>query len=119
MLRLQSMQQFHDIETIDEVRDLIARLVDEDGVGAFWLHRDGNCELALFLNGSFAAVYRGTDGAWSHTPGQPKDQYAQFELENGQVDDFPLSQCVPVEDGIVAFLETGASRTLSTRIAWD
>lgn len=119
MLRLQSMQEFHEVESIDHVRDLISHLVDEDGAGAFWLHRDGACELALFLNGSLAAVYRNTDGAWSHTPGNPEDEYAQFMLENGQIDDFPLSQCVSVSDGIAAFLETADSEALSTRIAWD
>ena len=118
MLRLQSMQHFHEIETVDEVRNLIAASLDKDEAGAFWLHRDGTCELAIFLNGVLAAVYCDTDGAWSHTPGQPEDAYAQFRLENGQVDEFPLSQCVSIEDGIVAFLETAASRTLSPRIAW-
>ena len=119
MLRLQSMQHFHEIETIDQVRHLIAASLDKDGVGAFWLQRDGTCELALFLNGDLAAVYRDTDCAWSHTPGQPEEVYSQFSLENGQVDEFPLSQCVSIDDGIAAFLETAASQALSSRIAWQ
>lgn len=113
------MQDFYDVRTIDDVRDLITRLIGEDGAGAFWLHRDGTCELALFLNGSLAAVYRNIDGAWSHTPGESEDKYSHFKLENGQIDDFPLSQCVSSADGIAAFLETADSGLLSPRIAWE
>jgi hypothetical protein len=119
MLRLQSMLDFHDVDRIEDLAALIARLTSPQGTGAFWLHRDGVCELALFLNGSRAAVYRDTDGSWSHTPGGSEDERDQFTLENGQVDDFPLSQCVATDDGIAAFLETAATGNLSARIAWD
>ena len=118
MLKLQSMQDFHDVNDASNLAGLLERLIAPDGIGAFWLHRDGDCELALFLNGRRAALYRNSDGAWSHTPGASDDDCDQFRLENGQIDDFPLSQCVPTVDGIAAFLDTAMSGELSAKIAW-
>lgn len=112
------MQDFHDVECVADIRNLIDQLLTDSGVGAFWLHRDGNAELALFLNGAHAALYRDTDGAWSNSPSQPDDQFEQFILENGQIDEFPLSQCVPTQLGINAFLDTVNNGTLSPRIEW-
>ena len=118
MLKLQSMQDFHDVDDASNLAGLLERLIAPDGTGAFWLHRDGDCELALFLNGRRAALYRDSDGAWSHTPDASDDDCDQFRLENGQIDDFPLSQCVPTVDGIAAFLDTAMSGELSAKIAW-
>jgi hypothetical protein len=112
------MLDFHDFDRIEDLGPLISRLTSPDGTGAFWLHREGVCEIALFLNGSRAAVYRATDGSWSHTLGASDDEYDQFTLENGQIDDFALSQCVPTADGIAAFLDTAETGELSSRIAW-
>ncbi|TWU50671.1 hypothetical protein Poly51_39640 [Rubripirellula tenax] len=119
MLKLQSIQDFHDVSDASELAGLLERLIAPDGTGAFWLHRDGECELALFLNGRRAAVYRSTDGSWSSTPHASDDDCEQFRLENGQIDDFPLSQCVPTADGIAAFLATARTGQLSGNIAWD
>jgi len=113
------MQDFHDVDAASDLAGLLERLITPDGTGAFWLHRDGACELALFLNGRRAAVYRDSDGAWSQTPGASDDDCDQFLLENGQIDEFPLSQCVPTVDGIAAFLDTAMTGELSTKIAWN
>ena len=119
MLQLQSMQDFHDVSDTSELSKLLDSLIESDDTGAFWIHRDGVCELALFLNGHLAVVYRMTDQSWSLTPGASRDESEYFILENGESSEFALSQCVTPDDGIAAFLETAATGELSDKIAWD
>ena len=100
-IRLQTRAGIQDIGSVNELRDAIESLAEATN----WLFIDDEMVGAFFHNGDHACVYRNSDGAWSHNPNNSEDEFAPFVLENGQLDEFPLSHCIDYNSAMDAFLE--------------
>ncbi|GAA5509366.1 hypothetical protein [Novipirellula caenicola] len=113
-IRLQTIAGFHDVESVDHLRDAVESIAEATN----WLFIDDEMIGAFFHNGEHACVYRDSDGAWSHNPENSEDEFAPFVLENGQLDDFPLSHCIEYDAAMDAFIELARTGELSGKIKW-
>lgn len=104
----------HQVDSVDDLQEVVESICEATN----WLFIDGEMVGAFFNNGEHACVYRNSDGAWSFNPNNPKDQVAPFILENGELDEFPLSHCIDYESAMDAFIELARTGELSTRIQW-
>lgn len=114
-IQLQTRAGIQEIGSVYKLREAIESLAEATN----WLLIDDEMVGAFFHNGVYACVYRNSDGAWSHNPNNPGDEFAPFVLENGQLDEFPLSHCLDYDSAMEAFLELARTGELSPKIQWD
>lgn len=88
-----------------------------------WMEGDNGQTLGVFFNAECALV------AWFHHDGTgaeafkpewaSKSEAQEIYLENGQVDEYPTSLCVPKSDGVRALLDFCEQGDRPNWLAWN
>lgn len=106
----------------DELERLVASS-PPDGPFQLWISRSGGEAFCVLANGEWAylSILRPTEEDWIATNPQHPDSTATtpIYLDNGQLDDMAVGQCVPRSMGIEAGLFYFRNGTPSPDIVWQ
>ena len=107
------------VNDLNELDRLIQELIDTTGDATYWLCNGTEIITGFLFNGEQSTVYRYADLASPINTDVDSDEVVKFTLENGELSEFHLCQCIKYDDAMAAFIHIAKTGELPTNIEWD